>query len=91
MFGTTPWSADITFIAALKNIINYIMLLTIGIGILVIAFAGLPYYMQKGDQKKRRRAEAVVFKTTMGLMATFIVWLVLAIFLQIVSYINVIV
>jgi hypothetical protein len=47
--------------------------------------------MQKGDQKKRRRAEAVVFKTTMGLMAIFIVWLVLAIFLQIVSYINVIV
>lgn len=78
-----------TMLYLLKNIINYVMTLAIGIAVFVIVLAGLLYALSTGDQKRISEAKAAITSTLIGLAIIFIAWLVIAVILQSLGYANI--
>lgn len=72
----------------LKNIINYIMTLAIGIAVFILVLSGLLYVTSAGNPAKISLAKSAVTSSIIGLAIIFIAWMVIAITLQGMGYAN---
>ncbi len=70
----------------LKNIINFVTTLAIGIGVFILVIAGLLYATSVGNPKNIELAKSAVSSTLIGLAIIFIAWLVIAVILQGMGY-----
>lgn len=72
----------------LKEIINFVMTLAIGIGVFILVVAGLLYALSTGNSRKIELAKSAVTSTIIGIAIIFIAWLAIAVILQGMGYAN---
>lgn len=72
----------------LKNIINFVMTLAIGIGVFILVIAGLLYALSAGDSRKIELAKSAATSTIIGISIIFIAWMAIAVILQGMGYAN---
>jgi len=72
----------------LKNIINFVMTLAIGIGVFILVIAGLLYALSTGDSRKIELAKSAVTSAIIGIAIIFIAWMAVAVILQGMGYAN---
>jgi len=72
----------------LKNAINFILTLTIGIGVFILVIAGLRYATAAGDTRKIDMAKSAVTSVIIGIAIIFAAWLIIAVILQGMGYAN---
>ncbi|MDP3056953.1 MAG: hypothetical protein Q8N37_00320 [bacterium] len=72
----------------LKNIINFVMTLTIGVGVFILVITGLLYAFSAGNSRKIELAKSAVTSAITGIAIVFIAWLVIAVILQGMGYAN---
>ena len=70
----------------LKKIINYILTLSIGIGVFILVIAGLLYSTSAGDSGRISTAKSAATSVIIGLIIIFSAWLVIAVILQSMGY-----
>jgi len=70
----------------LKNIINFIMALSLGIGVFILVISGLIYASSAGDSRKIELAKRAVTSALIGLAVIFVAWLAVAVILQGMGY-----
>lgn len=73
----------------LKEIINFIMTLAIGIGVFILIIAGLLYATSAGNPRNVELAKSAITSALIGLAIIFIAWLVIAVILQGLGYANI--
>lgn len=73
----------------LKKIINFVLELTVGIGVFILIVAGLLYAFSAGNTRKIELAKTALNKTIAGIIIVFIAWLLIAVILQAMGYANV--
>ncbi|MBU4338822.1 hypothetical protein KKB43_01470 [Patescibacteria group bacterium] len=72
----------------LKNIINLVMTLAIGIGVFILVVAGLLYALSTGDSRNIDLAKSAVTSAIIGIAIIFIAWMAVAVILQGMGYAN---
>ncbi|MBU4338816.1 hypothetical protein KKB43_01440 [Patescibacteria group bacterium] len=72
----------------LKNIINLVMTLAIGVGVFILVIAGLLYAFSAGDSRNIDLAKSAVTSAIIGIAIIFIAWMAIAIILQGMGYAN---
>ncbi|EKD58862.1 MAG: hypothetical protein ACD_56C00037G0007 [uncultured bacterium] len=64
------------FIAGLNNVIQYIMRISIGVGLLAFTIAGVVYVVSAGDPKTTGRAKDIMKNAAIGFVIIFAGWLI---------------
>ncbi|MDP3057523.1 MAG: VCBS repeat-containing protein [bacterium] len=72
----------------LKNIINFVMTLSVGIGVFILVIAGLLYAFSAGNPGKISLAKSAVTSAIIGIAIIFIAWMAIAVILQGMGYAN---
>jgi len=72
----------------LKNAINFIITLAVGIGVFILVIAGLTYALSGGNPMRIEQAKAAVSSVIIGIALIYIAWLVIAVILQGMGYAN---
>lgn len=72
----------------LKNIINFIMTMSIGVGIFILVIIGLLYVFSGGSLERISFAKTAINSVVSGISIIFIVWVAVAIILQLMGYGN---
>lgn len=72
----------------LKNIINFVMTLAIGVGVFILVIAGLLYATAAGNTRKIELAKSAVTSAIIGISIIFIAWMAIAVILQGMGYAN---
>ncbi|MBU3999936.1 pilin [Patescibacteria group bacterium] len=73
----------------LKNIINFVTELAVGIAVFILVIAGLLYVFSAGDPGKIESAKSAITYALMGLAIIFAAWLVIAVILQGLGYADI--
>ncbi|MBU3964762.1 pilin [Patescibacteria group bacterium] len=73
----------------LKNVINFVMTLAIGIGVFILVIAGLLYAFSAGNPGKIELAKSAVTSALIGMAIVFIAWMAVAVILQGMGYANI--
>ncbi len=73
----------------LKNIINFITTLAIGIGVFILIIAGLLYALSAGNARHIELAKSAASSVITSMIIIFIAWLLIVALLQILGYSNV--
>lgn len=73
----------------IKNIINFVLSLTVTFGVFVLVLCGLLYAFSAGNPRRIDTAKSVAGKTIAGICLIFIAWFGVAIILQAFGYANV--
>ncbi len=73
----------------LKNIINFVTELAVGIAVFILAIAGLLYVFSAGEPSKIELAKSAITYALTGLAIIFAAWLVIAIILQGLGYADI--
>lgn len=73
----------------LKNVLNFVMTLAIGIGVFILVIAGLLYALSAGNPRNIELAKSAVTSMLIGLALVFIAWMVIAVILQGMGYANI--
>lgn len=73
----------------LKNIINFVLDLAVGIGVFILIVAGLLYALSTGNPRNIELAKSAISSVIAGLAIVFIAWLAIAVILQAMGYANV--
>lgn len=73
----------------LKNIINFVVTLAIGIGVFILVIAGLLYAFSIGNSRRIEQAKSAITSALTGIGIIFIAWLVIAVILQGLGYANI--
>ncbi len=72
----------------LKNIINFVIALSIGIGVFILVIAGLLYAFSAGNPRNIDMAKSAITSAIIGISIIFIAWMVIAVILQGMGYAN---
>lgn len=72
----------------LKNIINFIMTMSIGVGIFILVIIGLIYVFSGGSLEMISFAKTAINSVISGISIIFIVWVTVAIILHLMGYGN---
>ncbi|MDP3057666.1 MAG: hypothetical protein Q8N37_04090 [bacterium] len=72
----------------LKNIINFVLDLAVGIGVFILIIAGLLYALSTGNPRNIELAKSAMSSVIAGLAIVFIAWLAIAVILQGMGYAN---
>lgn len=73
----------------LKNIINFVLELAVGIGVFILIIAGLLYALSTGNPRNIELAKSAMSSVIAGLAIVFIAWLAIAVILQAMGYANI--
>lgn len=73
----------------LKNIVNFIMTLSIGIGVFILIMSGLFYALSAGNSRTIDQAKTAATSAIIGIAIISVGWLVIAIILQGLGYANI--
>lgn len=72
----------------LKNIINFVLELALGLGVFVLVIGGLFYGMSTGDSGRIESAKKAITSAIIGMAIVFTAWLLVAVILQGMGYGN---
>ncbi|MBU4580213.1 hypothetical protein KKB43_04315 [Patescibacteria group bacterium] len=73
----------------LKNIINFVLGLAIGIGVFILIIAGLLYALSAGNPRNIELAKTALNAVIVGLVIIFIAWLAIAVILQALGFASI--
>lgn len=72
----------------LKNVINFVLELAIGMGVFILVVAGLLYALSAGNSRNIDKAKAAITSAIIGIAIIFVAWLIIAVILQAMGYAN---
>lgn len=73
----------------LKNIINFILTLAIGIGVFIFVIAGLTYALSAGNSGRIELAKSAIYSVIVSLTIIFAAWIIIAAILAGMGYANI--
>lgn len=73
----------------LKNIINFLLGLAIGVGVFIMVIAGLIYALSVGNPRKIELAKSAASSAIAAIIIIFIAWVAIAVILQAFGYANI--
>lgn len=71
LYGNCSWN---DLIAATRNAVNYITMLTFGVLVIVIAYIGFELLTSEGDPRKRSEAKGRAIKVLIGMVFIICAW-----------------